>query len=226
MMKKALVLSAVLVLGLTRVGWASPILVGPADWEGSRSSESGGGITASGGWADGGLEIAWRITESDAGLTYEYTVSGPDGAALVDLPVNELIMGLSPDVDWTGIFSPDAVGWHDPLGDPATMLFGVRFEFDPGVAALTISFVVPSGGPSAPIWGDFYMRDGRYATGDGETELVVGYNANFGLSPADFSSFVGFIPTPGVQTRAVPEPGTLALLLVGLGLGAFRRRVG
>jgi hypothetical protein len=221
-MRAAKKICAVLVLGWLMQGvWAAP--VGSGDWEGSRSSAPGGGTTAVSAWADGGINISWLITEQSGLFTYEYVISGPNGSDL-ELVLEEWILELDPGADWTGVFPDDltVVDLHQVTGSDGLpleggSLFGVQFSFDPGVLSFTIVFATTH----APVWGDFYMRDGTAGTGGG---LVVAYNEHFAQDPQDFSDFTGFIPTPGLSAIAVPEPGTLTLLglafaLLASGLG-------
>jgi hypothetical protein len=226
-MSAAKKICAVLVLGWLMQGvWAAPVPIGSGDWEGSRSSAPGGGITAFSAWADGGVNFSWLITEQSGLFTYEYVISGPNGRDL-GLGLEEWILELDPGADWTGVFPDDlaVVDLHEVAGSDGLpleggSLFGVQFSFDPGVLSFAIVFATTH----APIWGDFYMRDGSGSQGG----LVVAYNEHFGQDPQDFSGFTGFIPTPGLAAIAVPEPGTLTLLGLAFALltsGLGRRSV-
>lgn len=86
--------------------------------------------------------------------------------------------------------------------------------------ALVFSFMTTR----APIWGDFYGKDG--ATG-GDVNIV--FNDGIGTDPdSSTTDFTPWIAVPDtVDTMDMPEPGTLLLLgsgLLGLSLAARRRR--
>jgi hypothetical protein len=91
------------------------------------------------------------------------------------------------------------------------------------------------------MWGDFYAKDGVDAihAGQGPPALVdvVAWNLGFGVVPvadgfglADFGAWIAVPNTIGLvddPVDPIPEPGTFALLALGLGGVAFlaRRRV-
>jgi hypothetical protein len=224
---------AVLVLALlVQPVWAAPVAVAAEDWVGSRSSAPGGGITAVSEWGDGGFNISWLITKTDGFFTYEYIISGPHGGPLA-LPLEEWILELNADADWTGVFPEDSavVGWHDVTGSDGTPLgeggplFGVQFSSVGPVSSVgpgVFSFTIPFATTGEPTWGSYWAIDGRVDNGDGG--LVVAYNEHFGQDPGGFENFTGFIPRPGPSAFRVPEPSTLALLLAALGIGAVVRR--
>ena len=208
-------------LGVSSV-YADIVDVGASDlYHGSRNSGEGGGIFATGPWADG-FVLSWHITENPSGtFTYEYGFSGlGDGVDAHD--VNNWILQLTPDIDWTGVFDgvaglvePPEVGLFtqgpstpDLPGD----LFGVKFEFVDGT--LVIQFVTEYG----PEWGSFWANGGR-----SRRQNVYAYNTGFGTDPVG-TDYTNWIPVDGVHS--VPEPSTLILLLSGAGLlaGAARFR--
>jgi hypothetical protein len=75
----------------------------------------------------------------------------------------------------------------------------------------------------APVWGDFYMKDGKEDMSD-----IYAYNTTFGtddpLDPPSNGSINYKILRPDTYTTIIPEPGTLLLLGSALALaGGYRR---
>jgi len=218
-----LIVLAFALLGVSSV-YADIVDVGTSDlYHGNRNSGDGGGIYATGPWADV-FVLSWHITEYPSGtFTYEYTFSGlGDGVDAHD--VSSWILQLTPDIDWTGVF--DGVGglvelpevglftqgpsYPDLPGD----LYGVKFELVDGT--LVIQFETEYG----PEWGSFWAGGGKYGQGKNKQD-VYAYNMYFGTDPAG-TDFTNWIPIDGVTY--VPEPSTLILLLSGTGLLAGAAR--
>lgn len=196
--------------------YADEVFVDPANFTGSRNSGSGGGITATGEWADGGFTLSWKIADGgDGTFEYEYEIQGLDREDLTP-NLSYWIMQLTPiDADWAGVFEDVAfsteVDVFAPEGGNPGMpgeLFGVKFVD----GTLEVKFV----SPYAPVWGSFYATGG---------EEIYAYNTDFvlGMPDAGATDFTHWIPVDG---HTVPEPSTLVLLLSGMGVlaGAARFR--
>jgi len=194
--------------------YGDSVSVDSTDFTGSRTSAPGGGITATGPWADGGFELSWNIADNQDGtFFYQYKITGLGGGTLAK-DVKYWMMQLTPTIDWTGVF--DDVGFSTEVGrfkkgkkNPGMPgdLFGLKFDD----GTLEVSFVTDY----APEWGSFYAQ-GKGKNGDDA------YNIGFGTDPTG-TDFTNWIAVDGVS---VPEPSTLILLLSGTGLlaGAARFR--
>jgi len=185
----------------------------------------GGGIDATGPWADGECVLSWDITENNGTFTYVYRITNSSGGVLAK-DVGNLILQLTPDgIDWSEIFD-DVAGFDQPpevglftagpsIPDLPSDLFGVKFEVLDGT--LMIQFDTPF----APEWGSFYASGGKFGKGK-DKQNVYAYNHGFGTDPVG-ADFTNWIPIDGVATP-VPEPSTLILLLSGTGLLAGAAR--
>lgn len=196
---------------------------------------------ASGFWSGGNFKITSTVSLAgvENGLQkylYEYIID----AAVRD--ISHIIIETSPDigddialntitggtVSGPGLFKP---GSGNP-GMPGD-IYGFKVDLTPAAQDYSFSFY----SFRAPVWGDFYAKDGKTG-GPGGGEEVYAYNKMFGTNPSNpldpnvtaanvgSADYKGWIITPDTRTTVViPEPSSLAIAgLGGLGLIGYAWR--
>ena len=191
-------------------------------------SLSGAGLTGNGAWAEGS-SISWVVSDDFCeGWSYSYdlTVIGKDISHVIievsDVFQQSNILGETSLV--VGDYSSELQGGSNP-GMPSEMR-GVKLDVVGDTKSLSWSFC----SDIAPVWGDFYAKDGKQEAG--ETEVYV-YNTGFNdedpeweVSDGSFNNHIivpDSVSTPPDDPGPIPEPGTAILGALGL-LLIFRRR--
>ena len=193
----------------------------------SARNESGGGLTTGGDYATDSLDqmIAWAIVDQGGGVwSYSYTLSDFAGPALshwiLDLTddcVETVNQRSCVDSDWPDLSLGSFQGGPGNPGQP-NIIVGVKFDetgdfFDEQGGSGTFTFL----SNRRPVWGDVYMKGGN-----------GNFAYNTGLETANRASDDKglFIARPnGDDAQDVPEPATIALLGIGGGLAAMRKRL-
>lgn len=189
-------------------------------YSGGLSSNSGG-IHLEGSW--GPVNLNWNVTQNSQG-TWDYLYNLNCGGRAISHFVLETSTSFTSQNIWLAN-GPVTIGlWTSQQGNPQLPepVHGIKFSAT-GQTALTYSFT----SDRAPVWGDFYTRDGSgyYAWNGGfahpDTDpLALPANGSVGnhvLVPDTVSHH---------DTNSVPEPGSIALGLCALGgmLGGVVRR--
>jgi len=190
---------------------------GDVSFSGSLSSSSGG-ITWKGSWTP--ITINWTVTENDD-FTYHYSYD----LTVTCNNLSHVILETSTDFtgadiyNLTGNYGCYIIGTFKPSsGSPymPTSVYGIKFD---GLATKKLHIEFDS--PRAPVWGDFYARDGsgKYAWNTGFRNPDTDPTAPPRNGSEDYH-----ILRPDTY-GPIPEPGTFALVGLGLaGFGFFRRR--
>ncbi len=179
------------------------------------------GLYGTDGWAN--ASFSWNITPLNGHFIYEYTFTD-DQAPMKRL--SHLILQVSPEFSAENIFSSN-LAFEGPTyysdANPSNPgmpdeLWGIKFNIPEGEGTvITITFE----SDKAPVWGNFYAKDGVYnppGTQGGNGIQVYawsGTEAGFGFNVA----------VPDTTNGKTPEPLSLILLGSGLaGVGLYRRR--
>jgi len=197
------------------------VFVTGADLVGSRTSSDPSELEAGGAWGlPNGFTVHWIIAVASAEGTlwsYHYWFSAPTGG------VSHWVVEVSPSFRRSNILEyglsslegPRTFGTGPENSNPNIpgSIFGAKW--DPG----EIWFL----SDRAPIWGDFYARNGVA----GDLGRNYAFNANFGWDPdIGTTDFSGWVPTPDTLS-SVPEPASVVLLgitVAALGL-AYKSRL-
>jgi len=199
-----------------------------SDLVGSRSTPAALGLTGGGVWNLGGLTLSWTIlTPSDAlnptpGLwNYNYTVTRV-GQGAVSHWILELTHfdeeGADLTTEWDALF-----GSGTEVGT-----FGVSGS-NPGIPGDIFGVKVDSGSPlsfsttHAPVWGDFYAKDG--AAGGLGTNFAYnvgffadtgsGLTSNQGGPPDATGPFTNWVARPdgAIEPPVIPEMSSIVAWL-------------
>jgi hypothetical protein len=189
----------------------------------SRSSDFATQIIATEQWASGGFEVSWEITDNNNGTfdyVYNITATGKEISHII-LSLTEDGLGLLDNGTLTSdpgtvVTGPNTFGPGPSNPGIPGDLYGIKWDLDPASTTLEISFTTTR----APVWGDFYAKDGKNSG-----NFLFAYNVGFSTQP-EGSDFDGWIAVPD---SAAPLPPSVLLLgsgLFGLGLLGWRRRSG
>jgi hypothetical protein len=222
------IVSAMVIASLTVAAHAVPVLgtaVDEAYYTGSRDIVDGH-LTGNGVYADS-FVISWTITEAGGVFHYAYELSG------LDQDLSHIIIQVSDNFTeediWNATqdsadgdpqtYSPSDPGNSNP-GLPNS-IFGIKFSGGDGD-----TYTVEFDSDRAPMWGNFYAKDGRQP---GTTNVNYAYNDGLAnLTSEDILDFIAVPDTVGDgddEEPVIPEPMTLGMVGIGLGLvGMLRRR--
>ncbi len=198
------------------------------------------GIGGTSPWAED-FSISWDISQQAGGIwSYSYLLSSVTGGSLGKDP-SHLIIEISENVgalsfwditmDGVDVSSLSEIDWFSAANPSNPLMpgpmYGLKINTPDGfTGSYTYSFL----SDRAPVWGDFYVKDGKLCQQD-----VVAYNTDFlladpldpaqnGLLQDATGAYIYKILRPDTQT-VIPEPTTLSLLGLGLiGLGVLRRK--
>jgi len=184
-----------------------------------------GGITATDGWTTTAA-LSWELTwNADGSLHYKYTWTA------ANKEISHFILEVSKDFSlsnpldyFNGVlpmdedpqtYDSDGPGKSNP-GMPGSV-WGLKYE------TTAMTFVLEFDSFRAPMWGDFYAKDGTYNPPDGPKEDVYAYNAGFGKAEIyDADGDLWKIAVP--DTSYVPITGAVLLGMLGLGAAGLRLR--
>jgi hypothetical protein len=208
-MMKRLLLITILILGLSIPAAALPI------YEGMLSTPDG--VIATGIWANG-FKISWHIEQqTDLSWFYRYRLSDLQGVPFEEAAVSHFTIEVSPNVTredfWGFNGGPVVLGSWD---ESDYMAHSLKFDYGSDGQLEWNGY-----SSRAPVWGDFYAKDGRAGGLGWNTAKNAGYLDPDPVVAPTNGSIGNKILRPDTYTD-IPEPGTLGLLGLGI-LGAAAR---
>jgi len=239
-MKRFAILFAVFALVACWAAQASAALI-----SGTRTTDAGGGLVATGSWtaAEGGILLTFEVDFNGSEWSYKYTFANRNGSVPLAQNVSHLILEVSENFTNDNIsldLDPDTFSPGDPSNPnlPAD-IFGVKI--DGGALDATGSITFTS--DRAPMWGDIYLKDGKFGTAGNQVDTTA-WNTGFGTdaipldlpldaasiaagNASNWSNFADWIPVPDTTSTVIPEASSLVAWGICAAFGAFvayRRR--
>lgn len=176
-------------------------------------------LNASSVWSNGS-SIEWNIEQNfDNSWNYEYNI------AVEDKDISHVIIEVTPNAaksdfynfnngDYSGIEVGLFASNENSNPNMPTDIYGIKFE---GYYKDSTNWTISFDTMRTPVWGDFYAKDGR---SDGEWITMW----NDGFESEDNSQ--KHIMRPNGKDVAVPEPGSMILIGIGLaGVATWRKAI-